>query len=39
MTLPPREFKVMSSSAITERVHRFRCPDDDIPRVYRELHG
>ena len=39
MSLPPREFEVMSSSATDEYVHRFRREDDDIPRVHREVHG
>jgi hypothetical protein len=39
MSMPPTEFEVMSGSAIKERVHRFRRPDDDIPRVHREVHG
>jgi hypothetical protein len=39
MSLPPKEFKLMSSSATKEYVHRFRRQDDDIPRVHREVHG
>lgn len=38
MTLPPRDFDVMSSPAIQEHLHRFRCADDDIPRLHREVH-
>ncbi len=38
MSLPPKEFEVMSSPAIREHVHRFRCEADDIPRLHREVH-
>jgi hypothetical protein len=39
MSLPPREFEAMSSPAIREHLHRFRCAGDDIPRLHREVHG
>jgi hypothetical protein len=39
MTLAPKVFDVMSSPAVQELVHRFRCADDDIPRLHREVHG
>jgi hypothetical protein len=38
MTLPPKDFEVMSSPAMREHLHRFRHPDDDIPRLHREVH-
>ncbi len=39
MSLPPRDFESTSSRAIRAHLHRFRCADDDIPRLHRELHG
>ena len=39
MALPPKEFQAMSSPAIREHMHRFRCEADDIPRLHREVHG
>lgn len=39
MSLPPREFRAMSSPAVRERMHRFRSAGDDIPRLQREIHG
>ena len=39
MTLPPKDFEAMSSPAIQEHLHRFRCADDDIPRLHRELRA
>lgn len=38
MTLPPRDFEAMSSSAIREHLHRFRSAGDDIPRLHRQVH-
>ena len=38
MALPPREFEAMSSPANRKHMHRFRCADDDIPRLHREVH-
>jgi len=38
MSLPPKEFEAMSSPAIRERMHRFRCAGDDIPRLHRGVH-
>jgi hypothetical protein len=39
MSLPPNDFEAMSSPAVEEHVHRFRCAGDDIPRLQREVHG
>ncbi|SBS77633.1 hypothetical protein MHPYR_460019 [uncultured Mycobacterium sp.] len=39
MSLPPEEFEFMSRREIREHVHRFRCADDDIPRLHREIHA
>jgi hypothetical protein len=39
MALPPKEFEAMSSLGIREYLHRFRCADDDIPRVHRQVHA
>ena len=39
MSLPPREFAVLSGPAIWEHVHHFRSANDDIPRLHREVHG
>ncbi|MFW0794082.1 acyltransferase [Gordonia sp. CPCC 205515] len=39
MSLPPREFDVMSKSAMRERIHQFRRPSDDIPQLHRDIHG
>jgi hypothetical protein len=39
MALPPKEFEAMSSPAIREHLHRFRCAGDVIPRWHRDLHG
>jgi hypothetical protein len=39
MSLPPKEFEVMSRSAIWEHVHRFRRVGDDIAPLHREVHG
>jgi hypothetical protein len=39
MALPPNEFEAMSSPAVREHMHRFRCAGDDIPRLLREVHG
>jgi hypothetical protein len=39
MSLPPNEFEVMSSPAVREHMHRFRCAGDDIPRLHREVHA
>ena len=39
ISLPPKEFETMSSPAIREHMHRFRCAADDIPRLHREIHG
>jgi len=39
MSLPPREFEAMSSVEVRERMHRFRCAGDDIPRLHREVHA
>ena len=39
ISLPPKEFQVMSSPAIREHMHRFRRAGDDIPRLHREVHG
>jgi hypothetical protein len=39
MSLPPKEFEAASSPAIRERMHRFRCAGDDIPRLHSEVHG
>ncbi|BBY62608.1 acyltransferase [Mycolicibacterium helvum] len=39
MSLPPEEFTFMSRRGIREHLHRFRCADDDIPRLHRELHA
>jgi hypothetical protein len=38
MALPPKEFEAMSSPAIEEHMHRFRCAGDDIPLLHREVH-
>jgi hypothetical protein len=38
MALPPRDFEAMSSSAIREHMHQFRCAGDDIPRWHRDVH-
>lgn len=32
MSLPPREFEAMSSPAVREHLHRFRCAGDVLPR-------
>jgi hypothetical protein len=39
MALPPKEFEAMSSPAIREHLHRFRCAGDDIPRLHTEVEG
>jgi hypothetical protein len=39
ISLPPKEFEAMSSPAIREHMHGFRCAADDIPRLHREIHG
>jgi hypothetical protein len=39
MSLPPREFEAMSSAANREYLHRFRCAEDDVPRLHHEVHG
>jgi hypothetical protein len=39
MSLPPGEFEIASSLAMRAHVHRFRCADDAIPRLHRDLHG
>jgi hypothetical protein len=39
MSLPPKEFQAMSSPAIREHLHRFRCAGDDIPRLHRRVHA
>jgi hypothetical protein len=39
ISLPPKEFEAMSSPAIRENMHRFRCAADDIPRLHHEIHG
>ena len=39
MAMPQEEFDVISSPAIREHIHRFRCAGDDVPRLHRELHG
>lgn len=39
MALPAKEFEAMSSPAIREHMHRFRCAGDDIPRLHHEVHG
>ncbi len=39
MSLPPKEFEAMSSPAVREHMHRFRCAGDDIPRLHREVHA
>jgi hypothetical protein len=39
MSLPPKEFEAISKPAVAERVHRFRCAGDHIPRLQREVHG
>ncbi|MDT5071960.1 MAG: hypothetical protein QOH82_1280 [Mycobacterium sp.] len=39
MSLPPNDFEAMSSRAVEEHVHRFRCAGDDIPRLQCEVHG
>jgi len=39
MSLPPKEFEAMSSPAIREHMHRFRCEGDNIPSLHREVHG
>jgi hypothetical protein len=38
MSLPPKEFEAMSTPAISEHMHRFRCAGDDIPRLHRTVH-
>jgi hypothetical protein len=38
MSLPPKEFEAMSRTEVGEHLHRYRCADDDIPRLHRELH-
>ena len=38
MTLPPKDFKAMSSPAIREHLRRFRRADDDIPLLHRDVH-
>lgn len=35
MSLPPMEFEALSAPAVRERIHRFRRPGDDIPRLHR----
>ena len=39
ITLPPKEFEAMSSTATGAHVHRFRRADDDIPQLHRAIHG
>jgi hypothetical protein len=39
MSLPPKEFEAISSPAIREHLHRFRCAGDDIPRLHRRVHA
>jgi hypothetical protein len=39
MSLPPKEFKAMSTPAMWEYVHRFRRVGDDIAPLHREVHG
>lgn len=39
MSLPPREFAVVSSRPMREHINRFRCVDDDIPHLHSVLHG
>jgi hypothetical protein len=38
MALPPNEFDAMSSPAIQERLHRFRCDGDEVPPLHAKLH-
>ncbi len=38
MSLPPMEFAAMSTTAVREHVHRFRCGADEVPHLHRELH-
>ncbi|MDX1885589.1 acyltransferase [Mycolicibacterium sp. 120270] len=38
MTLPPPDFEAMTAPDIQKHLHRFRCEDDDIPRLHREIH-
>lgn len=38
ITLPPPEFAAMTAPDIQKHLHRFRCEDDDIPRLHREIH-
>jgi hypothetical protein len=39
MSLPPKEFEAMSSPANREYLHRFRCAEDEVPRLHHEVHG
>lgn len=34
MALPPKDFEAMSSPAIREHLHQFRCAGDDSPRLH-----
>jgi transferase family protein len=38
MTLPPKDFEAMSSTATREHLHRFRCAGDDLPQLHRLVH-
>jgi hypothetical protein len=39
MSLPPTEFEAMTSRAMREHIHRFRCAGDEAARLHREIHG
>lgn len=37
MALPPREYLALSRAETLAHIHRFRCADDDVPRLQREV--